>query len=577
MEQTTCAESRIRELEAEVVKRDALLQRMAIVPVRSGAVGGLADRLHRGLDRAIRIGRRISQRLSRMRSAVLPAGSRGRDLWEERLDIAADLIAGRTMSGSGLSRFVAAASLPNARGAAWLGLVAALGRYPMPDELERAERALRHGVNSLAVMMVSLHESSPARSRTAGLRPLPGRVLIDVTNTSRTDLHTGIQRVVKEVASRWLTDGRSVAVIWDPSRQVLLELASSEAERIKSWADHLPTQTGSVEDVRSPAAAQDDIVVPFGATFVLPETTDDVRRAGCYRAMALGADPKRLGIIGYDLVPITAVETVVVEQAGHFSAYLSFLKQCSHLSAISDTAAREFTAFCTALESQGLPGPAVAAHPLPPTPHQLTPTVIERVRADLALPTDAPVILVVGSREPRKNHLAVLWAAEQLWNEGRGFQLVMVGGSAWNDDDVRCEIKRLQALGHDLLTRSRATEEELFSLYHLARFTVFPSLYEGFGLPVVESLAAGTPVVTSNYGAMAEVAAGGGALLADPRDWTSVLDQMRRALSDDNLLDSLRAEAHGRQFRNWSSHAAEVWQHLVGDDFQPAADVQPIV
>lgn len=570
MEHAKDLTARIRTLEAELARRDAVLQRMSVVPVSADSGVGGAARLHRAVDRGIRGARRARRLLVRARARWVPVRSGGRDRWDERLNTAADLVAGRPTEGSGLSRFLAAASLPGARGTAWLGLVASLGRYPSPDELQRAERALRHGTESLGVMLRTLHEASGQRSRSVGLRPVPGRVLIDVTNTVRTDLHTGIQRVVKEAASRWLDDPRAVPVAWDAEHRVLMELSPVEAERIRRWRDHLPAQSGSAEGVRAPSAASDDIVVPTGAVFLLPETTDDVHRAGCYRAMALGAGADRLGIIGYDLVPITAVETVVVEQAGHFSAYLSFLKQCSHLSAISNTAAGEFTAFCAALASQGIAGPSVVAHPLPPTPHHLDEAVIDRVRSQLGLRSDEVVVLVVGSREPRKNHLAALWVAEQLWLEGHRFRLVMVGGSAWNDDDVRGEITRLHDLGYPLLTRTRATEEELFSLYQLARFTLFPSLYEGFGLPVIESLAAGTPVVTSNYGAMAEVAAGGGALVADPRDWESLLHEVRRLLSDDALLDDLTAQASGREFTTWSSYAAEVWRHLVGDSLGSA-------
>ena len=72
-------------------------------------------------------------------------------------------------------------------------------------------------------------------------------------------------------------------------------------------------------------------------------------------------------------------------------------------------------------------------------------------------------------------------------------------------------------------------------------------------------------------GAMAEVAAGGGALLADPRDWHSLLEAARRMLTDQALLAELGAQARARQFCSWSSYAADVWQHLVGRELGPAS------
>ena len=100
-----------------------------------------------------------------------------------------------------------------------------------------------------------------------------------------------------------------------------------------------------------------------------------------------------------------------------------------------------------------------------------------------------------------------------------------------------------------------------------ARFTVFPSINEGYGLPVAESLACGTPVVTSDYGTMKEIAdAGGGALLVDPRDDHSIADGMRRLLTDDTLLAELTAQATSRTPRTWDQYAEETWALLVGTD-----------
>ena len=94
---------------------------------------------------------------------------------------------------------------------------------------------------------------------------------------------------------------------------------------------------------------------------------------------------------------------------------------------------------------------------------------------------------------------------------------------------------------------------------------MFPSVNEGFGLPVAESLACGTPVITSNFGAMKEIAdAGGGALLVDPRDDDSVTDGMRALLTDDALLARLAAEAVARPVGSWDVYAEETWKRLTG-------------
>ncbi len=92
---------------------------------------------------------------------------------------------------------------------------------------------------------------------------------------------------------------------------------------------------------------------------------------------------------------------------------------------------------------------------------------------------------------------------------------------------------------------------------------MFPSLHEGYGLPVAESLAFNLPVITSSYGSTAEIGAGGGALLIDPRDDRALTDAMRDLLTDDELLARLRAETRGNVSRTWNDYSAELWEYLV--------------
>jgi glycosyltransferase involved in cell wall biosynthesis len=97
-------------------------------------------------------------------------------------------------------------------------------------------------------------------------------------------------------------------------------------------------------------------------------------------------------------------------------------------------------------------------------------------------------------------------------------------------------------------------------------FSVFPSLLEGYGLPIVESIACGTPVITTDYGSMREIGVGGGAVMVDPHDTKAMALEIRRLLVDDEALELLRREAQARSFGTWDSYAASVWEFLVGAD-----------
>jgi glycosyltransferase involved in cell wall biosynthesis len=158
----------------------------------------------------------------------------------------------------------------------------------------------------------------------------------------------------------------------------------------------------------------------------------------------------------------------------------------------------------------------------------------------------------------------VLEAGERLWREGLRFELVFMGGSTWRAEGYfDTYVERLQGAGRAVRVERRVSENRLWTAYRNARFTLFPSLIEGFGLPVAESLAAGTPVITSNYGSMAELAAGGGVLTVDPRDVEELTMQMRRLLTDDALADDLRREARRRDLGNWNDYARGLWEFFT--------------
>ena len=171
-------------------------------------------------------------------------------------------------------------------------------------------------------------------------------------------------------------------------------------------------------------------------------------------------------------------------------------------------------------------------------------------------------MLVVGSHEPRKNHLAILHSAERLWREGCEFTLTFIGGSGWGEDFPRA-VARLLAAGRTVDVKRAVTDAELMRAYDTASFTVFPSLHEGFGLPVVESLTHGTPVITSKFGATAEIGEGGGVLLIDPRNDAELTEAMRTLLTEPSTLSRLRREIRERPSRGWDRYASELWDWLV--------------
>ncbi len=148
--------------------------------------------------------------------------------------------------------------------------------------------------------------------------------------------------------------------------------------------------------------------------------------------------------------------------------------------------------------------------------------------------------LFVGQLKTRKNLVRLLEAFARFREESRsGLQLVLAGRRDWSSTEIDPAIERLRLREH-VLELGHVAHEDLPALYCGAEMFVFPSLWEGFGIPVIEAMACGTPVVTANNSSLAEVA-GESALLVNPYSVEEIAGAMGRICSDRALRESLRA------------------------------------
>ena len=179
-----------------------------------------------------------------------------------------------------------------------------------------------------------------------------------------------------------------------------------------------------------------------------------------------------------------------------------------------------------------------------------------------------PYILDVCSLEPRKNLLRLVEAFATLHKELAQYKLVIVGArNVWKSSPV-ARVVMQKGLQDSVIFTGYVPDEDLPAMYNGADLFCFPSLYEGFGLPVLEAMACGTPVVTSNSSSLPEVA-GEAALLVDPYDVEAIADAMHRILEDDALAQDLREKglARASQF-SWEKTAREtiaVYEKVLGE------------
>lgn len=172
-----------------------------------------------------------------------------------------------------------------------------------------------------------------------------------------------------------------------------------------------------------------------------------------------------------------------------------------------------------------------------------TQEVKETLRQRWTIP-EAGFILFVGGADPRKNHTRFLQAVAKVRSQLGGRAVLLVGDPEHPQGSYR-ETAQGLALEQDVRCIGRLDREDLRRLYSCTDLFVFPSRYEGFGMPVLEAMACGAPTITSSTSSLPEVA-GDAALLLDPDDVDGLGQAMVRALTDQELRDGLRQRGFER-------------------------------
>ena len=173
---------------------------------------------------------------------------------------------------------------------------------------------------------------------------------------------------------------------------------------------------------------------------------------------------------------------------------------------------------------------------------------------------DSPYVLAVGTLEPRKNLARLVEAFVAVPSAVRdGFRLVIAGGRGWSSAELDSVLGRHR---RDVLPLGFVPDDDLPGLYAGATALAYPSLAEGFGLPVAEAMAAGTAVLTSDRSSLPEVA-GGAAILVDPTDAHAIAAGLARLLGDEGLRHSLIARGRERaQDLTWDRAARRTLDYL---------------
>ena len=383
------------------------------------------------------------------------------------------------------------------------------------------------------------------------------KVLIDVTSTCRSARSSGIQRITRQLFAELATRVPVTPLCWNSLGNFYQRLDSREMEYLRTpfrrynapisrpharedLGEFLRLlRNGSVDMLN---VLQDDDVIFVPGTF-----TD--RRMQKLPEMARRTRARFVAIF-HDLADLR-MALLSGRRMKKFQNYIELLAAFDLVICVSNQSRADLFEFWKQNEVTAGVETFVEHWPLEFDQN-------ERSAAHSA----RPVILCVSSLTARKNHIRLFDAARQLWDGGVKFELQLIGSSTNWGRRVALEAWRLQSLGRPIRWLKHVDDRTLHQAYRECLFTVYPSLMEGFGLPILESLWHGKPCVCGGNGALGEVARGGGCLIVDQTSEDAIAAGIQKLLRDQATYARLCVEARARKFRSWSDYIEKLLQHL---------------
>ncbi len=229
-----------------------------------------------------------------------------------------------------------------------------------------------------------------------------------------------------------------------------------------------------------------------------------------------------------------------------------FVRRADHIIAVSEATRRDLIAhYGTPAEKITVVYEAAAGHFQPQSPNR-----IEAMRRKYSLPDRT--LITVGTIEPRKNLARLVEALSILRRDDPDLRLVVVGARGWLTGSYDAALERF-GQREAVIEPGWVSDEDLPAMVAGAAASVTPSLYEGFGLPVLEAMACGVPVACSATSSVGEIA-GDAALKFDPENVEAIVEALRRLLGDAGLRSELREKGLRRAAEfSWQRAARETW------------------
>lgn len=397
-------------------------------------------------------------------------------------------------------------------------------------------------------------------------------IIIDVTNSTKDTANSGVIRVTRRLCRELQNYAKPIFVVWDSDLQAYVFPTKAEYWRLSEFngptiADDFPYSV----DQKSFLSGYLKKLEPNSTWLLFTETIYEVN--GKLIRDYARRNNISLAAIFYDAIPIVqpdlCKDKIIRENHAY---YMRGLSHCDLIVPIS-----EFSGLCLEnfWKQEGLVGGNVKTNLLPgefggsPRNYQ-----------SKGLPDDEIKILCVSTLEPRKNHYQLIRACQLLKAKypQLNWSLILVGNRYAGGDDIAefiqqsCqEIPQIHWLGI-------VNDATLHELYDQCTFTVYPSIIEGFGMPIMESLWHGRPCICYEQGVMAEIAAEGGCLTTDVTQKEKLAEVIYQLATDHSLYTQLSQEAISRHIKTWDEYTRSFINMLKVHAHQSAENqLQPTV
>jgi glycosyltransferase involved in cell wall biosynthesis len=409
----------------------------------------------------------------------------------------------------------------------------------------------------------TLRMASSAPRRRMGQRP--PLLLIDVTNSCRDPANSGVVRVTRQLARQIQQRLDPIFVVWDFERQEYVLPSPVGYQYLQQFnGPQIPAilqQAVGAPPTLDSFLTQQRELADRPRVFLFAETILDAR---CQAALDY---VKQRGwesaAILYDLIPMLYPEYCSNGVKSFFEVYLKLMAGVDDAIGISEYSAQCFRDYCE--KNQLTPG-HISAIMLPGEfgQHQ---------RSQAAPPPKSCLnLLCVSTLEPRKNHRSLLAACKLLSQQHPeiAWQLTLVGNSYAEAPEITQLVESFAAADDRVQWLGVVDDTQLHQLYQAASLTVYSSLVEGFGMPILESIWHGRPCLCHHQGVMAELAAQNpGCLTVDMNDAEAIAQQLADLAQRPERLDALIESACHSSLKTWDNYIDEIFHCIDLQDHQP--------